>query len=178
MIGHAMKPGDHPEFFLRAAPGGVSRESRIRLDREGRFWHEGEPVERPALSRALHTWLTHHPVDHRPILSNGYDWCYLDVEDTMAFVRSVRPGSSNAAPPTLVLVDGSEHPLDPSTVTVDAEGVLYARVGARGEEARFGRHAQSELAVFLADDEPPRLVLGERAYPIEPRRGASGRSEP
>jgi hypothetical protein len=164
-----MKPGDHPEFFLRPAPDGVSRESRIRLDREGRFWHEGELVERPALTRALHRWLGRHPVDGRPILSNGYDWCYLEVDDLVAFVETVRRGEGPDAPLVLVLLDGSEHPLDPSSVSVDDDGVLHATVGSPTREARFGRHAQRELGTYLADDEPPRLVLAGRAYPIGPR---------
>ena len=41
----SMKPGDHPEFFRFPAPEGRSRESTILLDREGRFWHDGELVE-------------------------------------------------------------------------------------------------------------------------------------
>ncbi len=69
-----MKPGDHPEFFRFPAPEGRSRESTIRLDAEGRFWHEGNPVEHPKLAQAMHGWVSRHPDDHRFILTNGYDW--------------------------------------------------------------------------------------------------------
>src|SRR3954468_16729478 len=75
-----MKPGDHPDFFRFAPPPGASRESAIVLDREGRFWHEGERVEHPALERALRGWIARHPDDGRLILTNGYDWCYFRAE--------------------------------------------------------------------------------------------------
>lgn len=168
-----MKPGDHPEFFLRPAPDGASRESQLRLDRDGRFWHEGELVERPSLALALHRWLRRHPTDGRPILSNGYDWCYVEVEDTTSFVQSVRPPSTPSDPPTLLLRDGSEEPLDPSGVLIDDDGVFFARLGSDRGEARFGRHAQTELGAYLADDEPARLLVGGRAYPLGRRPPAS-----
>lgn len=168
-----MKPGDHPEFFLRPAPHGASRESKLRLDREGRFWHEGEIVERPALALALHRWLGRHPTDGRPILSNGYDWCYVEVEDTTSFVQSVRAPSTPNAPPILLLRDGSEEPLDPAAVVTDDEGVCFVRLGGDRGEARFGRHAQTELGAYLADDEPARLIVGGRAYPLGKRTPAS-----
>ncbi len=45
-----MKPGDHPEFFRFPAPEGRSRESTIRLDGRGRFWHDGALVEHAGLA--------------------------------------------------------------------------------------------------------------------------------
>src|SRR5512138_1092762 len=76
-----MKPGDHPEFFRFPAPEGRSRESTIRLDAEGRFWHEQLLVEHRKLAAAMHTWISRHPDDGRYILTNGYDWTYFTVED-------------------------------------------------------------------------------------------------
>ena len=65
------KPGDHPEFFRFPAPEGRSRESTIRLDGEGRFFHDDEPVAHPKLAAALHTWIARHPDDGRYILTAG-----------------------------------------------------------------------------------------------------------
>jgi uncharacterized protein len=173
MLARAMKPGDHAEFFLRPTPGGISRESQIRLDREGRFWHEGELVERPSLALALHRWLGAHPVDGRPVLNNGYDWCYVEVEDTARFVQSVRAPATPSDAPTLVLRDGGEEPLDPTTVVIDDDGVFYVRLSSAHGEARFGRHAQTELGAYLADDAPPRLLVGGKAYTIGVRKLAA-----
>jgi hypothetical protein len=147
-----MKPGEHPEFFRFPAPEGRSRESTIRLDGEGRFFHDDAPVEHPRLRDALHTWITRHPEDGRFILSNGYDWTYFVVDDVPYFVRSVRTDAGDAV---LLLSDGTEEPLEPSTLRANERGELYLSVkrGAKGGpfDAKLTRFAQSQLGPFLED---------------------------
>lgn len=165
-----MKPGDHPDFYRLAPPPGTSRESTIVLDREGRFWHDGELVERGALSLALARWIARHPDDGRLILTNGYDWCYFRAEDAPYFVEALRvePGG-----PVLALSDESEEPLDPATLSLGDDGVVYARVKGGGFEARFTRHAQTQLAPLLVASEPPTVEVAGRAYAIPPRAPAA-----
>ncbi len=153
-----MKPGDHPLFFELPAPGGASRESTIRLDRHGRWFHDGEAVTHPGLRAALPTWIRRHPGDGRLILSNGYDWCYFTAEDTPYFVEAVTLGD----PVVLRLSDGSDAPLDPATLSLDADGALRCRV--KGERARFGRHAQLAMEPLLAEGDPPAIDVGGRRY--------------
>jgi len=160
----AMKPGEHPEFFRFPAPEGASRESTIRLDAEGRFFHDGAPVEHPGLAAAMHTWIRRHPDDGRFILSNGYDWTYFTVEDAPFFVRHVELEGSAA---WLDLSDGTREPWDPARSFIGHGGALYAQVKARAEggpfEARFTRHAQASLAPFLVE------VEGEPAVDLSGR---------
>jgi hypothetical protein len=145
------KPGDHPDFFRMLPPPGASRDSTIVLNAEGHFFHDGERVEHVALERAMRTWITRHPDDGRPILSNGYDWCYFKVEGTPLFVDAVRIEGDPPTRATLVLFDGTEEPLDPKRLFLDADGVVCAR--ARLDLiARFTRHAQTDLAPLLAGD--------------------------
>lgn len=145
-----MKPGEHPEFFRFPAPEGRSRESTIRLDGEGRFFHDEALVEHPKLRDALHTWIARHPDDGRYILTNGYDWTYFVVEDVPYFVRSLRAEDGDAI---LVLSDGTEEPLDPSTVRANPRGELYLKVKAGAEggpfDAKMTRFAQGQLGPFL-----------------------------
>jgi hypothetical protein len=147
------KPGDHPEFFRFPAPEGRSRESTIRLDAEGRFHHEGHVVEHPKLAEAFHTWIARHPDDGRYILTNGYDWTYFVVDDVPYFVRSVRDDGGDAI---LVLSDGTEEPLDPSTVRQEDGADLYLKVkrGAKGGpfDAKLTRFAQTQLGPFLKEE--------------------------
>ncbi|MCC6558241.1 MAG: hypothetical protein IT372_35300 [Polyangiaceae bacterium] len=164
-----MKPGDHPDFYRLAPPPGASRESTLRLDREGRFWHDGARVEHPALERALRTWIARHPDDGRPILTNGYDWCYFQVDDAPLFVDALRVEGDRA---TLVLFDGSEEPLDPAGLSIGEDGVVYARARGGALEARFSRHAQTQLAPLLVSAEPPIVAVGGREIALPPR--ASG----
>lgn len=163
-----MKPGDHPDFYRLAPPPGASRESTIRLDREGRFWHDGQRVEHASLEQGLRTWIALHPDDGRPILTNGYDWCYFQVEDAPLFVSALRIEGDQV---TLVLFDGSEQPLDPAALSLGEDGVVVARVarGAGRMDARFTRHAQTQLAPLLVGDEPPTLSIGGREV-VLPRR--------
>jgi len=164
-----VKPGDHPEFFRFPAPEGRSRESTIRLDREGRFWHAGELVEHPGLAAGMHTWIARHPDDGRYILTNGYDWTYFTVEDAPFAVRSLRREGDAVI---LVLSDATEEPWDPRRTRTGEGGALYVEVKAdasRGPfEARFTRAAQSSLEPLLepAADGRPGIRLQGEVVPI------------
>lgn len=164
-----MRPGDHPEFFLRPAPDGHSRESSLRLDGEGRFWHDGVQVEHPRLLEALHRWIARHPTDGRFILSNGYDWTYFTVEDTPYFVRGLDLGEA----PRLVLSDGSRELFPQDGYRIGRAGALYCPVKGGRFEARFTPSAQTALAPLLVSDNEPAgaderlwLELGERRIPL------------
>lgn len=147
-----MKPSEHPDFFRFPAPEGRSRESTIRLDGEGRFFHDQAPVEHAKLAEAMHRWIAKHPDDGRFILTNGYDWTYFTVEDVPYFVRSLKNVDDDAV---LVLSDGTEEPLDPSSLRANERGELYLRVkpNAKGGpfDAKMTRFAQTQLEPFLAD---------------------------
>lgn len=160
-----MKPGDHPEFFRFPAPEGRSRESTLRLDGEGRFLHDDHVVEHPKLAAALHTWIARHPDDGRFILTNGYDWTYFTVDDVPFFVRSVRSeGPEGDA--ILLLSDGTEEPLDPSTLRVGPRGDLYLTVKheAKGGpfDAKMSRFAQSQLGPFLSEADDAVVLTTKR----------------
>ena len=163
-----MKPGDHPDFYRFAPPPGASRQSTIVLDGEGRFWHDGARVDHPALERALRSWIARHPDDGQLILTNGYDWCYFRADDAPFVVTALHDGAA----PTLVLFDDTEEPLDPDTLAVGADGVVYARVKGGAFEARFSRHAQTQLAPLLVRAEPPTVRVGDREIVLPQRRAA------
>jgi hypothetical protein len=155
-----VKPGDHPEFFRFPAPEGRSRESTLRLDGTGRFWHDGALVEHGGLAAALHSWISRHPDDGRYILTNGYDWTYFTVDDAPYFVRTVKLEPERVV---LVLSDGSEEAWEPQSTRIGQGDALYASVkkDARGGpyEAKFTPHAQASLEPVLvsqadAIDEP------------------------
>ncbi len=158
-----MKPADHPEFFRLPAPEGRSRESTIRLDKEGRFFHDDAPVEHPKLAEAMHQWIARHPDDGRYILTNGYDWTYFLVDDVPFFVRSVHESDGDAV---LVLSDGTEELLDPATIRVSEHGELYVRVKRAAPagpfDAKLTRFAQSQLGPFLEEEDGHVIVTTRR----------------
>jgi hypothetical protein len=162
-----VKPGDHPDFYRFAPPPGTSRESTIVLDREGRFWHDGGRVDHPALEQALRTWIARHPDDGRLILTNGYDWCYFRAEDAAFVVDALRVEPDGGV--TLRLFDGSDEPLDPATLSVGEGGAVYARVKGGRFDARFSRHAQTQLAPVLVEGDPPTLRVEGREIVLPAR---------
>jgi len=158
-----MKPGDHPDFYRFAPPPGTSRESTIRLDADGKFWHDGARVDHPALEKALHGWIARHPDDGRYILTNGYDWTYFQVDDAPYTVRSI-----HLAPESVVLglSDETEERLAPETLRSGAGDALYAKVKGGRFDAKFSRHAQTSLAPLLEEtpDGGVAIRIGGRSY--------------
>ncbi len=172
-----MKPGDHPEFFRFPAPAGRSRESTIRLDGSGIFWHDGQRVDRASMRRAFFGWIRRHPDDGRYILSNGYDWTYLTVDDVPLFVDAVRLSESNDGPEAiLVLSDGSEERLEPKSLRVGQRDALYVSVREGQLEARFMPSSQNALAPLLVElegEDGIGLRQGKEIHPIPLRPGST-----
>jgi hypothetical protein len=165
-----VKPGDHPEFFRFPAPEGRSRESTIRLDAQGRFWHDGARVEHAGLAAALSGWIARHPDDGRFILTNGYDWTYFTVDDAPYVVRSIRVEPERIV---LCLSDGTAEAWELESTRIGADGGLYATVkrAAKGGpyEAKFTPHAQSSLEPILGESGQglaPAVLVGGRMHAI------------
>jgi len=169
-----MKPSDHPDFYRLPPPPGRSRESTIVLDAEGRFFHDGAPVEHAGMKRAFASWIARHPDDGRFILTNGWDFSYFTVEDTPFFVEGIRATERGI---TLCLFDGSEEPLDPETLTLDENGVLRTTVKGGAFDARFSRSAQLALGPHLEEGssgKPVLSILGVR-YELSEHPGNPGK---
>lgn len=137
-----------PAPVRRALEGGATLE-RIELDAEGEWRHAGELFQNPNLIGLFHrsigrtaggTYVLSIPPFTYPIL----------VADTPRFVRHVRiergPGTGGV---TLLLSDGSEEVLDPSTLAYVQDRGLYCRVGAERWLARFLRPAYYAIAELL-----------------------------
>src|SRR5262245_43205143 len=149
------------------------RRSGIGIDREGRFIHEGAEVTHEGLKRALFRWLDRlPPPDGRYVLRlDERRFAYLeDVADTPLVARSARIDSAGDV--RLALSDGSEEPLDPTTLTVDDAGVLRAWVRGGRLEARLASSAAAVVADLVTEvDGRPQLRLAGRTYAI-PQRSA------
>ncbi|HVZ74282.1 MAG TPA: hypothetical protein VHJ20_18005 [Polyangia bacterium] len=140
------------------------RRSGIRIDREGRFVHEGAEVTHEGLRRALFRWLDTEP-DGRVVLRlDARRFAYVDVDDTPLVARAARIDGERAY---LALSDGAEEPLDPATLTIDDAGVLRARVRGGRLEARLATSAAAALAdAIVLVGGAPALKLGDRTTVI------------
>ena len=159
-----MDEAEHAAFIERL------RRSGIRVDREGRFIHEGGEVTHQGLRRALFRWLDRlPPPDGRYILRlDERRFAYLDVDDTPLVARAARVDGTGAI--WLALSDGAEEPLDPATLTADADGVLRARVRGGRLEARLATSAVAALGDLLTEtsDGRPALSVAGRTIRIPP----------
>jgi len=72
---------------------------------------------------------------------------------------------------TLRLFDGTEEPLDPSSVTVSEDGILYARVKGGRFEARLAPAAHKEMVDILEEgpDGAPLVRIASSVHPVRER---------
>jgi len=161
---------EHAAFIERL------RRSGIRVDREGRFIHEGAEVTHAGLRQALFRWLDRlPPPDDRYVLRlDERRFAYLDVDDTPLIARAARiepPGTI-----WLALSDGAEEALDPATLTVGSDGMLRAWVRGGRLEARLTTSAVAALGELLTETPAgrPALHAAGRTVEIPPRGRREG----
>src|SRR3954470_13593312 len=130
------------------------RRSGIRIDRDGEFQHEGEPVRHEGLRQALFRWLDRLPDGRHVLRLDDQRFAYLDVDDTPLVARSARLDGDSV---WLGLPGASEEALDPATLSLDGLGVMRCRVRGGRLEARLS----SSAAVVVGD-----LIEGDLARPI------------
>ncbi len=147
----------------------LRQRSGLSIDDEGRLCHGGEPITHRRTLEVLWGSLR-RAEDGRYLVSVGRESGYVAVFDAPYGVRGVE---LEGREPAVHLTDGSVEALDPSTLSVDAAGVLHCIVKG-SHRARFTRSAQIDLGLALEEDPqvPGRFVLehGGRSYPIQVER--------
>lgn len=135
------------------------RASGIKLDREGRFWHEGSEVTHFGLRDALWRWLDRDPDGRYVLRIDPERFVYIEVEEAPFVVRSLRwvtgePSGGAAIDDRafVVLSDGTEEELDASTVRLGAGGAGFCLVKSGRMEARLAMAAWSALGDHLRDE--------------------------
>jgi hypothetical protein len=145
------------------------RQTGIRLDREGRFWHEGAAVTHAGFHRALLRWLDRLD-DGRPILRlDEKRYAYVDVDDADLLAVSARWDGDRAF---IGLNDESEEELDYASLTVGADNALYCRVRGGRLTARVTTPAYYVLAERLEESgDGFALRAAGRLHPIKQAAG-------
>lgn len=142
------------------------RQSGIRLDADGRFWHEGAEVTHAGLKAALWRWLDRNPDGRWVLRLDARRFVYLDVDDAPFVVRSLRWEGSR---PIARLSDDSEEPLDCASLTLDPHGGARATVKGRFP-ARLSTAAWNALAERIVErGGAPELDAEGGPYPLPTR---------
>ena len=132
------------------------RRSGFRIDADGEFQHEGEPVRHEGLRRALFRWLDSLP-DGRVILRlDSTRFAYVDVDDTPLVVRAARIEGDKML---LALSDGAEEALVPASLNIDDAGVMRCSVRNGRLTARLATSAATVLAELMEEDDEGAPVL-------------------
>jgi hypothetical protein len=143
---------------------------QIRIDKEGVWYYKGAEMFRKEIVNFFYQNLRQDETGNY-LIELEKDLCYLEVEDTAFVVRSVRQALSEKDGNTvfyLLLSDDTVDLLDPATLRIGKENVLYCTVKADRFEARFLRPAYYQLAGDIEYDEDRDKYFiplnGERYY--------------
>jgi uncharacterized protein len=150
-------------------PPGFTRESTIRIDRNGGIWHDGQLVTHPGLAEAFARWLDVDPESGRYIIRNQINWVYVTVDDTPLVVRSTAivddDDDDGDGRVWLALSDGTREELARPTLRLDENDVPYCTVRGGALPARFLPAAAFTLLEALGPEAErlPRVPHGAQA---------------
>lgn len=136
------------------------RRSGIRLDGDGRFWHEGQEVTHHGLRAAFWRWLDRNPDGRFVLRLDAERFVYLDVDDVPQVVRSARWQGDRAI---VRLADDGEEELDYGSLHLRGDGRPYCAVKQGRFAARVSTAAWSTLGERIEDGA---LVAAGARWPL------------
>jgi len=138
----------------------------IFLDKEGRWFHEGVEITHPRTIELFSRSVVKDD-DRGYLLKIGKERARIEVEDTPCFVRSVEFRNNEVF---LELNDKSVESLNPCSLRVGKDNVLYCDVKSGQFPARFLRPAYYQLMTRLEQDEKGFYleIAGSRRYFAKP----------
>jgi uncharacterized protein len=143
----------------------------IFVGKEGQWFHEGAEI----IHRPIFLWLIQSlEMDDqgRYLVHLNNQKCVLEVEDTPLVILSaerVQSGPEKKEEILLTLNDERRETLDPRTLWLSSENVLYGRVKGGRIPARFLRPAYYQIAQYIDEDENGgfALSLNQQEFPIQ-----------
>lgn len=133
------------------------------VNKEGEWFHRGTPLVHRGLIQLFYQCLD-TDAQGCYIIKLRHQTCRLDVEDTpFVVVRTDHiPPEKNRGRETFVLhiIDGTKEELDPASLHVGPNNVLYCQIKTGRFKARLNRSAYYQLASHIREDrETGRYVL-------------------
>ena len=146
-------------------------DSAMRIARDGTWFHEGEPIRRPAMVRLFSTVLRREP-DGRHVLVTPVEKLDIEVEST-AF-RAVEMHSEGEGPDRRIafrldigeaLILGPDRPLRIIETATGPSPRILVRHGLEAELSRSVYYELAELALAEAN-EPPGIWSSGAFFPL------------
>jgi hypothetical protein len=138
---------------------------KISFRRDGNWYSDDERIDNPRIALLFSKSLKRNP-DGSYFLQVAEERASITVEDTPYVVRTVEEGRDGLI---VVTNDDAREPLDPTTLAVGHDHVLYCRVKQGEFPARFLRSAYYHLSPHfnVEDDGAFSLVVDGHRYPIK-----------
>ena len=143
-------------------------DSRMRIARDGTWFHDGQPINRPAMVRLFSTILRREP-DGRHVLVTPVEKLEIEVEST-AF-RAIEMQTEGSGPERKIalkldsgdaLIVGADHPLRLAEGDHGPSPRVLVRHGLEAELSRAIYYELAELA--LTEDHHPPGVWSDGAF--------------
>lgn len=137
----------------------------IKIDRNGVWFYNGMEMTRKDIVKLFYDHLKRDE-SGKYIIELGDDRSVIEVEDVPYVVKAVYKKDTYME---IVLNDSTSEKLDPSSLCVGRENVLYCTVRDEKFEARFSRAAYYQIAEFIEykdDNSSFYIPLNNRNYYI------------
>jgi hypothetical protein len=146
----------------------------IVIDREGDWHYSGSRMERSDIVSHLCQHMRRDEESGLYIVQLGKQRCYLEVEDTPLAITGVLHTEAREGDKPEQFLLAIKHletheSLDPESLWIGEQNVLYCKVMEGGIPARFLRPAYYQLAEFIREDKERSrfyLSLGGRRFYI------------
>ncbi len=139
-----------PNRYVFMGDTRAAQVSGIRIDREGLWFYEDNEIQRRDIVRFFCQNL-HQDNAGGYFIEIGAQRCHVRVEDTIYTVWAVYRDHSDECI-RLLLSDDSVEELDPKTLRVGLNNILYCKVKGARFDARFSSSAYYRLADHIEYD--------------------------
>jgi len=145
----------------------------IRIDKDGIWYYEGNEMFRKDILSTFFQELDRDAAGRYVIRHNEQTFS-IEVEDVPFAVKSVELSSDEqggAAFFNILLTDDSVEKLDPATLRMEKDNVLYCAVKGNRFEARFTRNSYYQFAEYIQYDSEKNMYyikLNNSIFEIKP----------
>ena len=139
---------------------------KISFRKDGNWYSDDERIDNPRIALLFSQSIQRNP-DGSYFLKVAEERASIDVEDTPYVVKSIENDGNGGF--NLILNDETREAMDPASLEVGPENVLYARVKDGKFRARFLRPAYYHLSSNFEVDDSGNffLKMGGKRYPLQ-----------